>query len=94
MSLLLHLESREQSFPNFLVILPFPKVQVALHYVKCTFDMQYYIIGGNTAPGEYSKVMFEFTQSMEGTRLEHSLQFEHVAPLAIPIPDELVCKQD
>ena len=94
MSLLLHLESREQSFPNFLVILPFPKVQVALHYVKCTFDMQYYIIGGNTAPGEYSKVMFELTSSMEWTRLEQTLKIEHFAPLAVTIPDELVSKQD
>ena len=47
-------------------------------------------MGGNTAPGEYSKVMFEFTQSMEWTRLEQTLQIDHWAPLAIPIPDELV----
>ena len=35
--------------------------------------------------------MFELSQSMvEWTRLEQTLQFDHLAPLAIPIPDELV----
>ena len=52
------------------------------------------VMGGSTAPGEYSKTMFELTQSMEWTRLEQTLQIEHLAPLAIPIPDELVSKQD
>ena len=51
-------------------------------------------MGGNTASGEYSKAMFELSQSMEWTRLEQTLQIEHQAPLAIPIPDELVSKQD
>ena len=37
-----------------------------------------------------SKAMFELTQSMEWTRLEQTLQIGHFAPLAIPIPDELV----
>ena len=37
-----------------------------------------------------SKAMFELSQSMEWTRLEQTLQIEHFAPLAIPIPDELV----
>ena len=44
--------------------------------------------------GGYSKAMFELTQSMEWTRLEQTLQIEHLAPLAIPIPDELVSKQE
>ena len=43
--------------------------------------------------GGISKAMFELTQSMEWTRLEQTLQIEHFAPLAIPIPDELVSKQ-
>ena len=51
------------------------------------------IMGGNTA-GEYSKAIFELSASMEWTRLEQTLQIEHQAPLAIPIPDELVSKQD
>ena len=51
------------------------------------------VMGGNTAPGEYSKVMFEFTQSMEWTRLEQTFQIGHYSPLAIPIPDDLVSKQ-
>ena len=50
------------------------------------------VMGGNTAPGEYSKVMFELSQSMKRTRLEQTLQIEHYWPLAIPIPDELVSK--
>ena len=52
------------------------------------------VMGGSTAPGEYSKVMFEFAQSMEWTRLEQTLQFGHKVPLAIPIPDELVYEKD
>ena len=45
--------------------------------------------------GTYSKAMFELSQSMEWTRLEQTLQIQHDArPLAIPIPDELVSKQD
>ena len=44
--------------------------------------------------GTYSKAMFELSQSMEWTRLEHTLQIGHYVPLAIPIPDELVSKQD
>ena len=55
-------------------------------------------IGGNSNPGgnpgENSKAMFELTQSMEWTRLEQTLQIEHLFPLAIPIPDELVSKQE
>ena len=50
-------------------------------------------MGGSTAPFEYSKAMFELSQSMEWTRLEQTLQIEHWygGQLAIPIPDELVC---
>ena len=55
-------------------------------------------IGGNSNPGgnpgEYSKAMFELTQSMEWTRLGQTLQIGHESPLAIPIPDELVSKKD
>ena len=40
--------------------------------------------------GSFSKAMFELTQSMEWTRLEQTLQIDHWAPLAIPIPDEFV----
>ena len=51
-------------------------------------------MGGSTAPFEYSKAMFELSQSMEWTRLEQTLQIEHDFPLAIPIPDELVCEKN
>ena len=47
-------------------------------------------MGGSTAPGQYSKAMFELSASMQRTRLEQTLQIGHLAPLAIPIPDELV----
>ena len=47
-------------------------------------------MGGNTASFEYSKAMFELSASMQWTRLEHTLKIGHCAPLAIPIPDELV----
>ena len=49
---------------------------------------------GGYYPFGTSKAMFELTQSMEWTRLEQTLQIEHFGPLAIPIPDELVSKQD
>ena len=53
------------------------------------------VMGGMTdSAGTISKAMFELSQSMEWTRLEQTLQIEHLAPLAIPIPDELVSKQD
>ena len=45
---------------------------------------------GGYSSGKISKAMFELSQSMEWTRLEQTLQIEHLAPLAIPIPDELV----
>ena len=51
-------------------------------------------MGGETENWKKSKAMFEFSQSMEWTRLEQTLQIEHFGPLAIPIPDELVSKQD
>ena len=50
------------------------------------------IIGGSTAPGKHSKAMFELSASMQWTRLEQTLQIGHDWPLAIPIPDELVCE--
>ena len=54
------------------------------------------VMGGIIAPGEYSKAIFELSQSMEWIRLEQTLQIEHFygGQLAIPIPDELVSKQD
>ena len=50
-------------------------------------------MGGETNSGKNSKAMFELSKSMKWTRLEQSLQIEHRAPLAIPIPDELVCEK-
>ena len=53
------------------------------------------VMGGETASGENSKAMFELSQSMEWTRLEQTLQIDHYGgQLAIPIPDEMVSKQD
>ena len=43
---------------------------------------------------EDSKAIFELSQSMQWTRLEKKFQIGHFAPLAIPIPDELVSKQE
>ena len=50
-------------------------------------------LGGYSSEGR-SKAMFELSQSMQWTRLEQTLQIKHRAPLAIPIPDELVSKQE
>ena len=50
-------------------------------------------MGGRSSGGR-SKAMFELTQSMQWTRLEQTLQIEHDCPLAIPIPDELVCEKN
>ena len=44
--------------------------------------------------GGYSKAMFELSASMQWTRLEQTLKIDHFAPLAIPIPDELVYEKD
>ena len=53
------------------------------------------VIGGETENWKKSKAMFELSHSMEWTRLEQSLEIKHYGlPLAIPIPDELVSKQD
>ena len=51
---------------------------------------------GVIAIGGYksSKAMFELAQSMQWTRLEQFLKIDHWAPLAIPIPDELVCEKN
>ena len=49
---------------------------------------------GQSSSGGISKAIFELSQSMQWTRLEQSLEIEHLYPLAIPIPDELVSKQD
>ena len=50
-------------------------------------------IGGDSSGGR-SKAMFELSQSMQWTRLEQTLQIEHYHPLAIPIPDDLVCEKN
>ena len=52
------------------------------------------IVMGGHSPGGSSKAMFELSASMEWTRLDQTLQIQHGAPLAIPIPDELVSKQE
>ena len=52
------------------------------------------VMGGITESGEDSKAIFELSQSMQWTRLEQTLQIEHGFPLAIPIPDELVCEKN
>ena len=52
------------------------------------------VIGGSVEPFEFSKAMFELSQSMQWARLEKTLKIDHWAHLAIPIPDELVSKQD
>ena len=52
------------------------------------------IVMGGRSSGVNSKAMFELTQSMEWTRLEQTFQIDHTCPFAIPIPDELVSKQD
>ena len=43
---------------------------------------------------EFSKTMFELTETMQWTILEPTLQIDHEYPLALPIPDVLVSKQD
>ena len=50
------------------------------------------VMGGETETE--SKEMFELSQSMEWIRLEQTLQIDHLGHHAIPIPDELVSKQD
>ena len=53
------------------------------------------VMGGLTNSGEYSKEMFELTQSMQWTRLEQTLKIGHFGrTLAIPIPDDLVSKHE
>ena len=52
------------------------------------------VMGGSTADGEYSKAMFELSSSMQWTRLEQTLKIGHLAPLALPIPDELVFEKN
>ena len=52
------------------------------------------VMGGETNTYKPFKEMFELTQSMAWTRLEQTLLIEHYYPLAIPIPDELVSKQE
>ena len=45
--------------------------------------------------GEDPKAIFELSASLQWTRLEQTLEIEHFGrPLAIPIPDELVSKQE
>ena len=52
------------------------------------------VIGGRSS-GKNSKAMFELSASMEWTRVEQTLHTDYNRGLlAIPIPDELVSKQD
>ena len=48
------------------------------------------IVMGGISSGRASKAMFELTQSMQWKRLEQTLEIEHLASLAIPIPDDQV----
>ena len=48
------------------------------------------LIGGRTEDNQYYKAMFELTESMEWNLMEQTLKHEHIGPLTIPIPDELV----
>ena len=48
------------------------------------------VIGGVTEYYESSKAIFEFSNSMQWTRLEQTLNIDHRIPLAIPITNELV----
>ena len=50
------------------------------------------VMGGQTETDKHSKAMFEFSDSMEWTRLKQTLQNNHSCPIAIPIPkpDDLV----
>ena len=52
------------------------------------------VMGGETENWKKSKAMFELSQTMEWRRLEQTLQIDHLAPLAIPIPDELVYEKN
>ena len=73
-----------------------PNLPLALEYltmVTSPTGKGVIAMGGNKRNVRASKAIFELTQSMEWTRLEQTLQIEHFA-LAIPIPDELVTKQE
>ena len=48
------------------------------------------VMGGDTEFEKASEAIFEFSKSMEWTRLEQTLQIDHRFPLAIPIPNELI----
>ena len=48
------------------------------------------LMGGETADGEYSKTMFELTDSMEWNPMEQTLKQDHAKPIAFAIPDVLV----
>ena len=47
------------------------------------------IMRGEKQSCENSKAMFELSDSMEWTRLEETLQYDHHYPLVIPIGDDL-----
>ena len=69
-----------------------PNLPLALEYLTMVTSPtgKGVIAMGGSYPGGYSKAIFELTQSMQWTRLEQTLKIGHCAPLAIPIPDELV----
>ena len=49
------------------------------------------LMGGDTEENEVSSEIFELSNSMQWTRLEHTLQKGNIEnPVAIPIPDDLV----
>ena len=52
------------------------------------------VIGGETEKSKESNAMFELSNLMKWTRLDQTLQMDYRTPLAIPIPDELVSKQE
>ena len=49
---------------------------------------------GGYSSRQYSKALFELSAPMQWTRLEQTFQIDHWAPIAIPIPDGLVCEKN
>ena len=48
------------------------------------------VMGGETKLDEYSNAIFELSETLEWKELKQCLQNNLEAPLAIPIPDDLV----
>ena len=51
------------------------------------------LMGGIKEDAMDSRAMFELSASMQWTRLEQTLNFDHEYFLTIPIPDELVIEK-